>query len=212
MPPVTRKKNAASIESSTKHDSPRKQKTKEILRELVAEYDKLLVEYTTNPTSENRRRKDEYKCHLKSANKLSSLFRDHIGIERNDTLTNDTKIREVIAEEIKNLNLVKVDGLIRLPKTIPYENISATGNTITIMLNSRFIDELITILKTTLIDDSVQITVPCNNMIIIIELGDYTPNINKELLIKIKQIIMEFSLTHRLLSKETCETTKYYLN
>ena len=74
------------------------------------------------------------------------------------------------------------------------------------------IDELIDMLKTALIDDYVQIMAPCNNMIIIIEIGDYTSEINKELLIKIKQVIVTFSLSHRLVSKETSETTKYYLN
>ena len=212
MPPITRKKLETPTKSIKKSDTLKYSKTKERIRELVAEYNKLEITYKTAPTAENKRRMVEYAYHLKNPTRLSILFQNDKVYGTDGFLLGDGRIREAIQQDLNDGNLIKVDGLIRLPNTIPYENVSSTGNTVHILLNPRYIDELITILKTTLIDDSVQITVPCNNMIIIIELGDYTPNINNELLIKIKQIIMEFALTHRLLSKETCEKTKYYLN
>ena len=78
-------------------------------------------------------------------------------------------------------------------------------------MKSEFVSIALKELNQRLYAFNVLIQSPCSNMIQIIELGDYTPSMNEELKLKIKQYILELALNNNLTPKETSEHTKYAL-
>lgn len=165
-----------------------------IIHERVAYYDILLKNYSSEPTAENKAVLDDYSTHLRNVLQLATYVYDYIEQNRyDDTLLSYSKIRKVITEEIDVGTLIRIDGLIRNPKTNPYENISSTGNVIPIILPQEHIDKLKSYLTERLINETVRILVPCNNMILIVETGDHTGHVNEDLKRKIFQAIMLYA-------------------
>lgn len=200
------------------------QNSLDIIYAIVSEYDNLVFEYKSNPSSQNKRKMDQYKKNIKNVNSLAEYFLTYCTEKENDnqneseiafdtenTLKAPSKIRKLIDSEIEYGNLIKIDGLIRNPKTVPYDNQSATGNTLTIVIDQLHIDNLIEKLNSVLINEPVKILLPCSNMIIIIELGSYSPNMNKDLYQKIRKIIMDYILGHPLLKEPQISTNTNYV-
>ncbi len=197
-----------------KHRTVKQINTIRIIHERVAFYDTLLNNCNAEPTPENQQKLDDYSIHLRNVLQLATYISEYIDANHlEDTLLAYSKIRKVITEEIAAGTILKKDGLLRNPKTNPYENVSATGNVIPILLPTRHIEALKSCLTEALIDEPVRILNPCNNMILIAETGIYTPNINKALNQKIFKIIQLFALEKKLELPVAFETTvvKYIL-
>lgn len=177
-----------------RHYTSKQLRTKEVLHEILAEYDTIVTEYDSNPSSANKKKKTDYEHHLKSKNQLAVFFLSYIsqnGIQ--DTLVAEGRIREVISLELEDGELVMVDGLIRSSKTVPRDNVSSTGNTITIVLPERHVDNMVDILKKALVNESARIIVPCNNMIIVIETGEFTNVINDGLYHTVCEVVTTYT-------------------
>lgn len=187
-------------ESSRKAPTQRKLNTIKVIHELVAEYDNLQRLFTEEPTNINKRKILAYSLHIKSANQLSEYFIKYIAENKiYDTLTASSKIRDIISNELKEGTLVKLNGLIRNPRTVPYENVSASGNMITVILPPHCVSPLVDALVNNLIDEPVKFIVPCNNMITIIEVGNYKPSMDPALVEKIHKTVFRFFPSYDLM-------------
>lgn len=186
-------------ESSRKAPTQRQLNTLHIIHELVAEYDNLQRLFTEEPTNINKRKILAYSLHLKSVNQLSEYFIQYTMDKDLDTLNAPSKIRALITNEIKSGTLVKINGLIRTPHTVPYENVSASGNVITVILPPHCVSPLVDALVNNLIDEPVKFIVPCNNMVTIIEIGNYKPSMDPALVKKIHETVFLFFPDYNLM-------------
>lgn len=208
---VTRKKN----------EVPKKEpytsiqmNSKKIIHDFIAEYDQLLVDYENTSSSTLKRKIEEFEVHLKNPSRLASYFLSYTEANKPPVAvyTNESKLRQFITSEIERGELITAEGLIRTPEHIPLENVSASGNVITVFLPPSHAEELYAKLVEVFIDEPVKVKMPCNNMIIIIEIGKYAPQINSKLLQIAKNTIMDFAIPNSLAGDPVAETTKYYLN
>lgn len=198
--PVTRNlKNVKPKLEEKKERLPKKRErtvkqlnTIRIIHEKVAWYDILLEKYNSEPTPENKMVLEDYATHLRNVSQLEEYVYDYVKNMEN-TLLAKSKIRKVITEELQEGTLIKFEGLIRNPKTNPYENVPSTGNVIPIILPQQYINDLKSYLAKELVNESVRILVPCNNMILIAETGQYTDDINHDLNRKIFEKVMLFA-------------------
>lgn len=176
------------------------------IHEQVTRYDILLRKYASEPTAENKQELDDYSVHLTNVTQLASHVFNYIDDNHLDnTILALSKIRKIITEEIEAGRLIKIDGLIRNPKTNPYENVSSTGNVIPIILPYEYIDDLKSYLAQRLVNESVRILVPCNNMILIVETGEYTDNVNRALKHDIFKAILTYASDNKLPLPTVCE-------
>jgi len=173
--------------------------TLKLIHERIDWYDTLRRKYTTEPTPENKEELDNYSVHLRNIRQLALYIGGYIDENKlEDTLLAYSKIRKIILEELEAGNLFKSDGLIRNSNVMPYSNVPSTGNVIPIVLPEKYIEKLKTYLIKELVDESVRILVPCNNLMLIVEIGEHTEHMNEELKRKIFQIIMIYVSDNRL--------------
>lgn len=157
-------------------------KSKEILHEIVAEYDTLLEICKSNPTATNKKNLEAYAYHLENPSRLAARFLDYtVQNEISGVSTGERYLRGIINKALKLGELVEVNGLIRNSNTVPLDNISATGNTITILVPTSHIGDLKKHLDIALANQSVQIYTLCRNLIIVVETGEQINVINDEL-------------------------------
>lgn len=212
MPRIQRNLEKIKKKRRTYRETPTKAKTREVIYQIIEEYDKLLLKQLNNPNLETEKAIEKYQLYLKNKHRLSTYFESYVEDNKIEgTLLSNGKIRELITVELDKESLVFVDGLIRKPRTISLENTRATGNVFTILTKQEHIVKLTKNLTKALFDVPAKILSPCNNMIIIIELGDYSPSMNKELKLLIKQVLFAFALDNDLRSEETSDTLKYTL-
>lgn len=173
--------------------------TLKLIHERIDWYDTLRRKYTAEPTPENKEAMEDYSVHLRNIRQLALYIGDYIDKNKlEDTLLAYSKIRKIILEELDAGNLFKSDGLIRNSNVMPYANVPSTGNVVPIVLPEKYIEELKTHLIRELVDESVRILVPCNNLMLIVEIGEHIGHMNEELKHKIFQIIMLYAAGNKL--------------
>lgn len=180
-----------------KYRTDRQINTIRLIHEKVAIYDNLCRRFILEQTTENKRAQDDYSLHLRNVSQLAKYIYTFTE-NKDEYLWAISKIRALITSEIESGALIISDGLIRNPKTDPYVNAPASGNTITIVLPTRYLEEMRVNLTRLLVDESVRILAPCNNMIIIIETGDIFCDINHSIYQKVRQVIGEFLFEYSL--------------
>lgn len=186
--------------------------TSKLVHELLSYYDELQRMYNANSSEKINAELQAYASRIRSQYQLALLTQETINKRPNiNTLTHISKIRELIKSEVDQRRIVKIDGILRNPKTTPYYNMSASGNIITILITPMYIDSLVDVFVKALADFPVRISVPCNNMIMIIEIGEVTEKINPDLHKLVRQKLITFSLHNDLESYPVVETTKYYI-
>lgn len=190
-------------QTTTKQFSQLELKTKEILHEIIAEYDKLFALYNTHQTAANKRNLENYAYHLANPSRLAAYFLDYIDHEHiPGTSTGDRQVRRIIKEALELGELKEIDGLIRNSKMIPFDKASATGNTITILIPPSHIDRLVEKLDVALVNESAHILVPCKNLIIIIETGDFTNVINDNLYRTVCEVVTDYTCASSFLTPQ----------
>lgn len=212
MPRIQR--NVKKIEKArrTYRETPAKAKTREVIYQIIEEYDKLLTQQSANPNPETEKEIEKYQLYLKNKNQLFLYYDNYVKNNHIDgTIRSTGKVRELITAELAKESLIIADGLIRKPQTISLENTRATGNVFTILTKQEHIKELDKILSRELMDKPAKPFIPCNNMIMVIELGDYSPSMNHQIELIIKRVLLDFALKNGLNPKVTTDTLKYAL-
>lgn len=192
-----------------KHHTERQLNTIRLIHEKVAAYDNLCRRAILEQTTENKQKQDDYSLHLRNVSQLASYistFTENV----DGYIWATSKIRALITAELKSKSLIISDGLIRNPKTDPYVNLPASGNTMTILLPTNHLEEMRLNLSQLLVDEPVRILAPCNNMILVIETGDTFCEINRSTYQKVRQGIGEFLFEHSLkYSEQSIEKHSY---
>ena len=192
-----------------KHHTERQLNTIRLIHEKVAAYDNLCRRAILEQTTENKQKQDDYSLHLRNVSQLASYistFTENV----DGYIWATSKIRALITAELKSKSLIISDGLIRNPKTDPYVNLPASGNTMTILLPTNHLEEMRLNLSQLLVDEPVRILAPCNNMILVIETGSSFCDISRSIYQKVRQEIGEFLFEHSLkFSEQNIEKHNY---
>lgn len=212
MPRIERNIKKIQKKRRSYRETPAKAKTRETIFQIIEKYDDLLSMHTNNPSAETEEAIQKYQLYLKNKNQLALYFRSYVKDNHIEgTLLSNGKIRELITVELAKESLVLIDGIIRKPRSISIENTCSTGNVLTVLTKQEHIVELSKKLSKVFFDEPVKIFSPCNNMIMIIELGDYSPTMNDRIRFLAKQVTFDFALKNGLDPKATSDTLKYVL-
>ncbi len=188
-------------------DTEAKQNTRIVIYSIIDKYDELCSQTADGDQTVA----NQYATKIKNPNRLAISCMEYAEQHYDEVmLRSGGKIRELIKDMMNCGNLLKVDGLIRRNRAFLNSEMT-TGNIFTVIIKPEFVSQALKELNERLYDYPVMIQSPCSNLIQIIELGDYTPTMNEELELSIKQYLLELALHRNMISKETSVLTKYAL-